>query len=335
MNEEYLRKKPEYVGILEDILEYEEENKGMERPVLDRKGYDVLWSSSDVGVMGVKVYQLEVNDFVERVYDSNKHTDYALKDREKVKEMLEKVKEQDLNEDGTPKEVMHEYPTEEELPDDLFDDVIGYDDVKWLLTKALTTDDITNILMIGPPGSAKTVFLMAINKLDSSIFVSGAPTSGPGVLDILFERTPMLVNIDEFDDMDNDTQKVLSQYTETGILDETKVDKTRTMKTNTSTFASANYEDKIIDQIFDRFLPLYFDPYTRKEYIEICMHVLPNEEGSTEEEAKKIAEEVWNMEGTGDVRKAMQIARISDGEPEKVIGILENYSGDDGLMERL
>jgi MoxR-like ATPase len=166
---------------------------------------------------------------------------------------------------------------------------------------------------------------MCINKLDDARFISGKPSSGPGVLDVMFEETPKYMLIDELDDMDNDTQRVLGQYTETGIVDETKSGKTRRMKTNTKTFASANYPKNVLDAINDRFLDLHFDPYTKSEFREVCKHVLPKNEGSDPDEAVDIADAVWDIEGEGRVRKAIQVARLSRGDPEKVIGVLNDY----------
>jgi len=319
---QFLSENPKYIEICEHLIEYECDNPTDSIHVEDTP-YDSCWDYTDVKVKPQALHQLEMNGILERVFDSNSQTVYVLYDREELQEILSKL---NVGSDGMMTE-LHNFPTDDELPDDLFDDVVGYENIKWLIRRGLTTNEITNFLLVGPTGSAKTVFLMAINeKLNNSEFVSGSPTSGPGVLDVMFTNTPQYMLIDEIDDMDAGTQRVLTQYTETGIVDETKVGKNRKLKTNTKTIASANTTDSIIEQIEDRFLDLHFEPYTREEYIEVCKHILPRKEDVTEDEGRIIAEELWQATETGDVRKAIQVARLSRGDPKKVIEVLGDYS---------
>jgi len=325
MDKEWVRGKEDYLNILERALEYEDEHAPEEAPILEDSEYDVRWSSGDISSIGSKVYQLEVHGFVDRVYDSSNYTDYALVDREATREFIEAEKGMSNGSDGIH-EIHHKTPDEEDLPDGLFDDVIGYEDVKWLLKRALTTDDITNVLLVGPPGSAKTVFLLCIEELENSTFISGKTTSGPGVISMMFRDTPQYLAIDEFDDVDREVQETLSQHMDTGILDETKVGKDRKLKINTSTFASANSTNSIIGQVEDRFLDLHFDPYTRDEFEDICEHLLPRREGVDMDESKEIADAVWELENEGNVRKAISVARLSRGDPHKVIEVLDDYS---------
>lgn len=317
---------PDYVSILKDLIEFEESNIGNNEVWIQDKEFDTCWRNTKVGYHPSKLYQLEANGILERVMDTNSTTAYAIKDRDRIKEIVDGLAFED--EDGI-KTVIHEFPSTEEELDGAFDKVVGYDDVKWLFKRAITTDSITNILLVGPPGSAKTVFLMCIEELGDARFISGKPTSGPGVLDVMFEETPKYMLIDEMDDMDGEAQQVLSQYTETGIVDETKIGKNRKMKTNTKTFGSANSTDSIIQQIEDRFLDLHFEPYTKEEFIEVCENILVNDEDKDIDVARIIAEGVWDIEGEADVRKAIQVARITRDDPEKVLGVLRNYSSSD------
>lgn len=325
--EEFLTENPKYIEICEHLLEYEDENPlpDSREHHIENTDYDNCWEYSDVKVKPQVLYQLEMAGILDKVFDTNSTTLYAINDKEHLRSVVNNI---DIASDGIRTD-MHEFPSEDELPDDLFDDIVGYEKVKWLLRRGLTTQDITNFLLIGPTGSAKTVFLMSIEeKLNGAEFTSGSPTSGPGVLDVMFKRNPKYMLIDELDDMDAETQRVLTQYTETGIVDETKMGKDRKLKTNTKTFASANTMNSIIEQMQDRFTDLHFEPYTKEEYIEVCTHILPRKESTPEDEAKIIAEEVWEIAGEGDVRKAIQVARLSRGDPKKVIEVLDDYSAD-------
>jgi hypothetical protein len=43
-----------------------------------------------------------------------------------------------------------------------FENIQGYDDIKDLVKRALAAEDNYNLLFIGPPASAKTLFLLGI-----------------------------------------------------------------------------------------------------------------------------------------------------------------------------
>lgn len=321
MDEDWLNKNSDYIEILERILKFEDNNKKEDSVYCEKYDIDTYWDYSEVSAHPSRLHQLDVNGFIEKMVDTNSTTYYVLSNRDKVRQLLDSYQ----GSDGTRVE-LHDFPEDQEELDGVFDDVVGYDDVKFLIKRAMTTQRITNILLVGPSGSAKTVFLMAINELDDSVFVSGGPTSGPGVLDKMFNEVPKYMLIDEMDDMSAETQEVLSQYTETGILDETKIGKDRKLRTNTKTFGSANDLGNIKSHIENRFLDVHFDPYTREEFIEVCEHILPRNEGEDKESARHIAKSLWDIEGSADVRKAIQVARLSRGDSEKIIEVLDEYS---------
>ncbi|GAH36784.1 unnamed protein product, partial [marine sediment metagenome] len=47
---------------------------------------------------------------------------------------------------------------EGEIPDDLFDFILGHDDVKDVFWKSLNSEEPVHILLVGPPSSSKTMF---------------------------------------------------------------------------------------------------------------------------------------------------------------------------------
>lgn len=337
INESWLDEHPEYIEILEKIIEYEkqldpeefEDSRSLERHNKEEgTNHDVHWRNTKIGYHPSKLYQLEVQGFIDRIQNSNSRTTYSMSSwRDEIEDIVKKFKNKY---DGNTRIEMHDFPDENELEEmGIFDDVVGYEDVKFLMRRAMSADDIVNVLLVGPKGSAKTVFLMCINKLDKSEYISGQPTTGPGFYDVMFEEKPRYVAIDEIDNADAKTQKSLADYTETGILVETKGNnKRRKLKTNTKTFAAANRMSDIIDEIANRFVDLHFEPYTHSEFIEVCEHIIPRNEDKSKKEAKMIAEAVWDFEGFGNVRKALQAARLSRGDPEKILDILDDYSAD-------
>jgi Holliday junction DNA helicase RuvB len=329
----YLKENPDYIDAVKKILEWEKNNPQEDDIRLEGEEYDRRWKSTDVGVHGSKLYQLTLGGVIEKVYDSSSKTAYALVDRERTEEVLDELTLSDDQIRGdVPKEI-HSFPDEDELPDDLFNDVIGYDDVKWLLRRGISTGDITNFLLVGPPGSAKTVFLRCVSRLEDAEFIPSTDATSVGFTEVLFESRPKYMLFDELDDMNKEEQKSLSSYTETGIVRETKHGKQRQMKTNTKTLASANATEPILDHIVDRFTVLEFDAYTRSEYLEVCRHILPQEEDVTEAEADKVGRAIWSRKGEGDVRQAIQIARLSDGDPDRVIDVIDKYSSESSGLE--
>lgn len=329
-SEEWLRDHPDYIELVEQIIEWEEEDdEKQDNAILQDKPYDTFWGSDDLRVNSQRLRQLFLAGIIDKVYNSNKYTDYALADREEAKRIVSKLEaerdEGDLEDPGET--IMHSFPTMEELPDALFDNIIGYDDVKWLLKRGMTTDDITNFLLLGEKGTAKSIFLLEIYRhVQNSRYAVASESSSAGVLNVLFEELPMFFLVDEFDDMKPEHQAVFSSYTETGILSETKAGKTRQVETNIKTVAAANDKNKIKDNIFDRFTVIEFTPYTEDEFKEICTQMLPEQEGKSEEEAAAIADAIWDYKGQGDVRAAIQVSRLSRGDPDKVVNVLDDYS---------
>jgi hypothetical protein len=323
---EFLKNNPDYIDTLKSIVEFEEESDKEGNPLIEDKPYDSYWSCREAQVNGARVHKLTTEGIVESVYNSNNHSDYALSDREEVKQALDKI---DSMMDSGVRVIEHEYPDEDDLPDDLFSNIVGYEDIKFLFKRALTTDDITNLLLIGPPGSGKSMFLRAIrdyNDISNTEYIDGGKTTSAGFTDKMFNCEPMVMLIDEIDDMDDDDQSALQSYSETGIVEETKYNKDRQMEINTSTFAAGNEDSNIRDTLDDeRLTKLELDRYTRDEFTEVCRRMLTSEHDITVEEAEKIADAVWNQVGYGNVRRAKQVARLSRGDPERVLSVLDNY----------
>ena len=96
-----------------------------------------------------------------------------------------------------PKSTYNRYK-QKQIP---FDDIIGYEDLKELLTKCFVIKDSCNILLSGPSASSKTIFLLSIQKeVSNACFIDAANASGPGLVDYLFEHPDtQVICIDEID----------------------------------------------------------------------------------------------------------------------------------------
>jgi ATP-dependent protease Clp ATPase subunit len=73
----------------------------------------------------------------------------------------------------------------------LFDEIIGYDDIKRLFRMALYADSAIHILLVGPPASAKTMFLISLmQQLKNSYFADGVSCTKAGMIDYMIENIP-------------------------------------------------------------------------------------------------------------------------------------------------
>jgi hypothetical protein len=55
----------------------------------------------------------------------------------------------------------------------------GYDDIKNPVRRALTSDEIYNLLFAGPSASVKTLFLLGILECRKGVFFDGSNTTSP------------------------------------------------------------------------------------------------------------------------------------------------------------
>lgn len=75
----------------------------------------------------------------------------------------------------------------------IFNNVIGYDDIKLLLYKMITSKYTNSVLLSGPPASSKTVFILELldHFKGKAYFVDGTTASGMGIIDYLFDHTDL------------------------------------------------------------------------------------------------------------------------------------------------
>ena len=207
-----------------------------------------------------------------------------------------------------------------ELNDDYngrtFREIIGHEDIKQIFVKAIHSKKPVHLLLLGSPGSAKTMFLTEIMRsLKESYFVVGSNATRAGIVNALFERRPKFLLIDELEKMSKIDQTALLHLMETGIISETKINKARQMELTSWVFASANSCEKIIQPLLSRFLVLEIPEYTFEQFREIAIFRLQKEKVD-ENIANTIAEKIWNELGSKDIRDAIKVARLVSNEKE-------------------
>jgi holliday junction DNA helicase RuvB len=209
-----------------------------------------------------------------------------------------------------------------------FANIVGNADTKLILNKAILSKRPIHVLLVGKPGSAKTMFLTQImGHLKESYFIVGSNTSKAGLVNQLFERRPKFLLVDELDKMNNSDQSSLLHLMETGIISETKVKKTRELKLISWVFASANSSDRIIEPLLSRFVVLEVPDYSFEEFTDIAIKRLANEKIDLYI-ATIIAEKVWHELGSRDIRDVIKVGRLANDTQSvsNVIDIIKKHT---------
>ena len=194
--------------------------------------------------------------------------------------------------------------------DKLFADVYGCEDIKKLFRMTLESNDACSILLTGPPASAKTLFLRCLMKLKGSHFIDCSSASKSGIVDYVFKNKPKYLLLDELDKLSRKDQTFLLNLIETGIVSETKYNKTRKMEIKTSVFATSNNIKKIIEPLQSRFFIVKLHAYTYEQFHEITVILLTSSKCNIDEEiAKATTEAVWMTSKS--IRDAIKMARIA------------------------
>jgi hypothetical protein len=69
----------------------------------------------------------------------------------------------------------------------LFDDIIGFEDVKALFKMAIKAERPVHLLLYGPPSSGKSLFMSSLTRLERSYYAVGSSSTKSGIFDYLFE----------------------------------------------------------------------------------------------------------------------------------------------------
>ena len=206
----------------------------------------------------------------------------------------------------------YEKEGEEVHTDDFFEYIIGYNDVKKFLRMSINTEEPVHILLIGPPASAKTMFIKSMMiKLNSSYFTDGGNSTKAGMLEYIFDNKPKYLLIDEIDKMSTKDQTFLLNLMETGMVSETKHAKTRMEVLKTWVIASSNDISNIIPALKSRFFIIQLEPYSYEQFCQITMGLLIEQHKVKEEIAKATADMVWNRLGSKNIRDCVRIGRIA------------------------
>ena len=198
-----------------------------------------------------------------------------------------------------------------------FENIQGYDDIKDIVKRAVDAEDNYNLLFIGPPASAKTLFLLGILESRKGVYFDGSNTTNR-ILDVLQEKRPKIICIDELDKMPKQFQEKLLNFMESGHIKVDQVRKQYDFKIKgAKVFAACNEITRLSRPLQSRFRRLHLPRYTEDQFLEVSTKVLPKLKI-----AHAIGKAVWDQ--GGDIRDVISIGKLvrkSDG-PEEVEQIL-------------
>jgi len=209
--------------------------------------------------------------------------------------------------------------------------VVGFDDIKEALARAVETRRPSHFLLEGPPACAKSIILEGVRSAVPGAYIAfGSRTSAAGLSEALFEYQPSVLLMDEADKMDNEVYAVLLGLMESGEVLETKSRKTRGVKLDTLVIAACNSSAKMPPEFLSRFaLHVHFPTYSRDEFIDVCHGFLTRAEGCPQEIAVLIGQFVYDY-GIGDVRKARGVWQLmtnpTEDEVQRVIKLMLKYT---------
>lgn len=212
------------------------------------------------------------------------------------------------------------------LSDQLFNSIVGYNDVKKLFRMSFSAEKPVHILLVGPPASAKTLFMLDCIKLERSFFTLGSHSTKSGMIDYLFKQRPRYLIIDEIEHMPMKDQTALLSLMETGIIAETKYQKTRNTQMKTWVFATSNGTERMLTPLLSRFIVLHFKQYRYENFRDIAVHILA-QEGISSEVASASADAVWRKMRSKDIRDCIKIGRLAKikEDVDWIAGTLKSY----------
>jgi hypothetical protein len=266
---------------------------------------------------------------VEQTYKSNSATYYRLgrsdgdewtyytDEAETLLELAQEPEEATTDGAGDPRKPLSEVDV-----DTLFNDVVGYSQVKTYLRRTLDKQAPIHHLLVGQPGSGKSMMLDSIydNVAGATRTVlAGNQTSAQGIVDLLKAEQPPVLIVEEIEKGSKADREALMTLCGNGYIQETKADGRagRRIELDTIVFAAGNDMDAITPpSLIDRFVPWRFEPYSREDFVTVCQVVLPRETEVDADMARVIAHTLHDEGGSTSVRVAEKVAMLVEDEDE-------------------
>ncbi len=264
------------------------------------KEFKIGWGWRHVRIWPATLNRLFKDGYLENVFKSNSFTGYRLTDLGRAVAMRNETKDTEIVQ--TPKLT---------LPEDLFHDIIGHEEVKELLRACLLADKPVHVLLAGPPALAKTLFLWDIEQEagERAIWLVGSATSKAGLWDLVAERQPRVLLIDELDKMNAADTAALLSMMEGGRLVRAKKGRELNLSHPLWVVAATNRLDVLSPELKSRFAVRKIEAYSRSDFLTVVKGVLVRRENVAPDIAEQIASKLDGK--TQDVRDAVRVARLA------------------------
>jgi len=279
--------------LLERIVKWEKSNP----PKSEYDGFYWHMVSGDPRVLN----KLVILQVLKVVLKTNSGTAYRVVDLATVERVLKDIEKTEVR---PPEEV------EVQIPDDLLDLVVGHEEKKEIIMRALQSKERVHLLLYGSPASAKSLILECLQRLPGSKYIIGSSASKAGLFELLYNEEPRFLVLDEIDKLDSmEDISILLSLMQTGFISETKYNRRRSKRLNTKVIAAANRINKLLPEFLSRFVPLRFRDYTDDEFVDISAKVLQRE-GIPMGLAVYIADQTLRKLKTRDVRDSIKVSRL-------------------------
>ncbi|HJT47951.1 MAG TPA: AAA family ATPase [Nitrososphaeraceae archaeon] len=211
----------------------------------------------------------------------------------------------------------------------IFSKIEGLDDIKEMLLRALESPERAHTLLVGPPASCKTLFMLQIEKfLGSKVyFAEGASSTKAGIQKFVSENQDKeIIIIDEIDKMPIKDQEGLLTMMERGSFTSTKVRNRRTVKADMVIFATSNSTERLSKPLLSRFTVFEIPEYTYPEFEAISVRIIKKLHQNT---IIHIASSFWKT-GSRDIRDVLKIAKLCNAKDteediNRLISIHQKY----------
>ncbi len=131
---------------------------------------------------------------------------------------------------------------------EIFSEIEGREPIKKELLKAVNSRKTLHTLLVGPPGWGETEFLLKIKDAfaNQSEFVDGSYGSKAGIVNLLVEKQPRYLLIDEIDNLEERDQIAWFNLMQTGIISKTLKSERIEKKMTVTVFAMANTNETLL-----------------------------------------------------------------------------------------
>jgi len=264
---------------------------------------DIVFTYADINADWQTLMKLAKKNLIEIKWKSNSGTHYYVPDIAKLQEYMELAQQPQIQEP-------------QPLKDPDFSDIVGHETGKKLINLALSafkaTDTPIHILLVGPPASAKSMFLEAFVAAGGR-YVSMVSATKAGVRDALTSSIPPYLCIDEIDKASREDTEIFLELLQRGTITITMSNKTTTVDAKKLiVIATANDEDKLSQPLKSRFIVIKTRELNTEEKVQLTKQLLDTNKIQSSMTAEEIVQELGELWNARLIHKIVQLAKVSD-----------------------